>query len=34
MTYCEKYDMTESTPFVVMSCHTVCGKKMDSLKGG
>ena len=34
MTYCEKDAMTESPPFVVMSCHAVCGKKIDSLKGG
>ena len=33
MTYCKKDAMTESAPFVVMSCHAVCGKKIDSLKG-
>ena len=33
MTYCEKDAMAESAPFVVMSCHAVCGKKINSLKG-
>ena len=34
MTYREKDAMTESTPFVVISCHPICGKKIYSLKGG